>query len=541
MNKSARIAASFFVLFLILSPIQDARAVYSGPLNFGFRDVLFYQPSNLQIKIEDPNKMNLPAYQRYSYYNCPEWKQSDCSKVADLNATYRATIVLPPCAEPTATYCIENLSFRKAEDEWSNASLIRSINAPRHAPVEEINLPYSGSMSLWSISTKNPKLNSKFAVFASFEIPESTLKSKTNKFTNLQIRILPYQDAVFDSKNPPKIYAFDTGIDINGNARFGVEQFPEKTVWEDDLGRGIITDWDPDLQAQVSLRIPNSISGWMGGRLNQAQVDIEPYSPTMNRLTVSAGPVDVPRISIDIPQDQLTSTVKNLFPGWDWTNPPGGVIQNTDVAGDYSLKLLDAIRSFAKDKSTDSEKVWILKSFVPSSQRCLNDSSRLLGFVTTNAAVYSTDPPQYAGGSLNYSVGSMHFDSHGSVFEGNYQLILRSDIARCLYGFTNAPIEASVSISGEGFNTQIPTSSSMERNGWISLSAYKFHFSNPVLSVVFSQKIVAESSQSTSITNSQKTPAGVNLLKSVKCSKGKIVKVFKNTGGICPSGYKKTV
>lgn len=43
----------------------------------------------------------------------------------------------------------------------------------------------------------------------------------------------------------------------------------------------------------------------------------------------------------------------------------------------------------------------------------------------------------------------MHFLPDGSTLAtGTYDLVMRSEVARCLYGFSSAPVSASVSITG---------------------------------------------------------------------------------------------
>ena len=106
--------------------------------------------------------------------------------------------------------------------------------------------------------------------------------------------------------------------------------------------------------------------------------------------------------------------------------------------------------------------------------------------------------------------------------QGSYNLVMRSETARCLYGFTSAPIRATISIVGAE-NSPIATVVTGEKNGWLSLSANGFTFSEKTLQVKFSQDKVVKSV----------APA----LKKITCIKGKVSKVV--TTATCPAGYKK--
>ena len=116
-----------------------------------------------------------------------------------------------------------------------------------------------------------------------------------------------------------------------------------------------------------------------------------------------------------------------------------------------------------------------------------------------------------------------------SLVEGTYDLLIRSDAARCLYGFSNAPIQASISVTGEA-DQKVATTSMTEGNGWIKLSAYGFTFSDPTISVKLSQA-----------KSQEKVQANVQVKKSstITCKKGKITKKVTGESPKCPAGYKK--
>ena len=89
---------------------------------------------------------------------------------------------------------------------------------------------------------------------------------------------------------------------------------------------------------------------------------------------------------------------------------------------------------------------------------------------------------------MNFKVSGMHYLPDGTTESvGRYDLVMRSDIARCIYGFRNAPVSASVTVLDENGQTEVATTTFGERNGWIKLSANGFTFSEKTVRVKLTQ------------------------------------------------------
>jgi hypothetical protein len=114
---------------------------------------------------------------------------------------------------------------------------------------------------------------------------------------------------------------------------------------------------------------------------------------------------------------------------------------------------------------------------------CLADKSKVLGIVTTNSLGYSGESPEFSGGFLNYKVAGLHYQpDRETLVQGSYDLVMRSETARCLYGFSNAPLSATISVTG-GADKTIATTVVSEKNGWLKMAAYGFTFSNKTIKV----------------------------------------------------------
>jgi hypothetical protein len=198
----------------------------------------------------------------------------------------------------------------------------------------------------------------------------------------------------------------------------------------------------------------------------------------------------------------------------------------------------------AKDKSIGDRSVWIARTLSSSEiysagdqiRKCLGDTKNLTGIVTTNAGMYISSPPTYntATASLDYKVSSPHFNDKGGENVGNYNLVLSSEAARCIYGFTKAPISATVSIISSDGSAQVATTTVNERNGWLYLSANGFNYSSPTVRVKLTQEVAT-----TAVTPSPTVKPAAAKKSTITCVKGKTSKKVTAVKPVCPTGYKK--
>ena len=167
---------------------------------------------------------------------------------------------------------------------------------------------------------------------------------------------------------------------------------------------------------------------------------------------------------------------------------------------------------------------------------CINKTSNLAGLVTTNAAEYIDGPPVFENNTLDYKVAATHFEKDGTtVFQGTYDLLMASSVARCIYGFTNAPIKATISVTNDTGGASVASTVINEANGWLTLGAYGFTYSNPTIKVKLTQDAPVVETPATAT-----TPAATVAKKiTITCVKGKTSKTVSGVKPICPSGFKK--
>jgi hypothetical protein len=197
---------------------------------------------------------------------------------------------------------------------------------------------------------------------------------------------------------------------------------------------------------------------------------------------------------------------------------------------------------YIKDKANASPGFWTARSLdaEANSAQCFRDSSKFIGVVTTNAMMYSGGPPAFNKdqGTLEYKVGSPHLTSKGEVFKGSYDLQISSEVARCLYNFTSAPIQANISIINETGENSVVTTVVSEKDGWLRLAAYGFTFSNPTVKVKLTQDVAAPKPATSAIPTPIAAPIA-DKKTSITCVKGKTTKKVTAVNPKCPTGYKK--
>jgi hypothetical protein len=263
-----------------------------------------------------------------------------------------------------------------------------------------------------------------------------------------------------------------------------------------------------NVRFKLITRLAQSPTGWFHGRMKSPTVDIQPISGGIN-ISVEAEPVNVPVVGILEDYSKLPESMQVKYSNpqaFGWSTGGAAVRSNKlmmpSPASAEAFDIVATWRDYIKDKANANPSAWTVRTLNSdnSSTSCFKSTTELVGIVTTNSMVYLGSPPEFnkESQSLDYRVASPHLTSKGEVFQGTYDLQLKSDVARCLYGFSNAPISASISIVNTSGDAKIATTVLSEKNGWLRLAAYGFTFSEPTVRVKLTQQ--AAPAKKTSIT-----------------------------------------
>lgn len=315
-----------------------------------------------------------------------------------------------------------------------------------------------------------------------------------------------------------------------------------------------------DLSIKVILRLSQSPSGWLHGRISEPEAQLAELSDGSGyRLTLGGKSISVPVLKSGGQFAELPTAIQEAYRATGgFKSSPGstrdfGCGKCADPAtrnsssqplayGNDSLDELAIWLPHVGDRASGNLSTWSIRT-IPSSEisptasTCFRVDGTLKGLVATNATVYSAGPPRFdsAEGSLNYRVAAPHYTSGMQKFLGTYDLVMRSDTARCVYGLQNVPVNASISVvEGDGATT-VATKIVSERDGWIRLAAYGFGFSAPTIKV----KLAAQPTVTAPTKTGVPWSVTAKKPKSIKCVKGNITRIVTNARSMCPKGFKK--
>lgn len=319
-----------------------------------------------------------------------------------------------------------------------------------------------------------------------------------------------------------------------------------------------------DVEFGLSMKLRTTLTGWIHGRITDISVDISTATDGDQLVTVKGKPSIIPGIAAWFPKSRYPQSLAMQYKddpnvdtlGIGWPSLAG--VGNSEDGLPYSilktkigynessfketLAWIDAI----SDKASIAPTVWSFRSIESGSEfsRCTEDKKSLTGFVTTNASMYVASPPTFNSDdqTLDYKVVAPHYLPDGTEFKGMYNLVINSGVARCIYGFSSAPVSATISIISSDGAAQVASTVIGERNGWLYLSANNFTFSAPIVKVKLSQDSkTGTTDQPTVKPNQGNTVANKSPAKkmTIACVKGKTSRKITAISPKCPSGYKK--
>ena len=324
-------------------------------------------------------------------------------------------------------------------------------------------------------------------------------------------------------------------------------------------------EFQPNTRLKIALQMPKFVSGWLNGRLNKPAVTCKSFSATSDLVTVEAGPEEnifagkwMNRSDIkdfSFKNSEIENRFKGMFQGYYNRDNPNSI---RDSGEEGAMDAYDLWAPYMGENAFAINKTWTLsnaRSNNPSN--CVQkETGGIQGVVTTNASAYEATAPKYnkENGTLEYRVAAPHFAPDGKTENiGTYGLAMSITLLQCLYGITNVPTSASVSITTNAGVERVATVALNQIGKWVFLSAENFTFSSPTLRIKLNQTSSA-ATQSTGTTEVKKEspapeakevkevaaakPAAAKKI-TITCTKGKLIKKLSGTNPKCPVGYKK--
>ena len=376
----------------------------------------------------------------------------------------------------------------------------------------------------------------------------------------------------------------DRGKDANGVWQFGREGIFEAGIYPVTIKEGAYGDtglfnnsldnrscahagdgkcsmresFPSDVRFGLKVRLGWRANGWIHGRINEPVATFEVSTAGSNPVSVvslEAKPVKVPTFSVTMPKSELPAELRRLYLEGGSKDDPriwgrGGIgtTLGRSLSGEainsitYEPNVANGIDELAmwlelgKEKAVAAPAYWSFK-LRSAWDQCTTTNSKLSAVLGTNATTYLDGPPVFNAETqtLDYRVSAPHLMPDGSKTVGTYDLVIDASVARCIYGFSNAPVSASISVVGENGENRVAATTVRERDGWIYLSASGFTFSSPTLRVKLSQETVAASKP----TEVAKKSIVCTKMSKVAAGKKLMTKRVTAENPKCPKGFKK--
>ncbi len=588
MKRVAKLFAAVFIAFAVTAPITNGALASTGELGpswaipndadlgqhvFSFTDMYGEKSSNLVSIDYKPRQTESPI--------CTSVNDPICANGFFYDA------ILPQCASDTDINCIASFGIVDAQSNPINAKFQRyfptkALNAFEGAP--SIGVPTGATGSVYSLPEAN--FGASDLYFVRVLLRGGGNLQGTN-VDSLDVQVFPvnYADSLHTQAE------FDAGFRV-------IKDATHLTPGWGDAAPGITPgvfcvansgaekkclqrfEFPADKRFFLKLRMSKVPSGWMHGRIAKQDISIT-NEGNASVLSIQGEPVSVPAVYKMYRWNEMPAGLQSQYDvntGYYINDPqrndpnnasgPGGrsagnvdpfkrnVIINPDPWNPIGMEQLKLVLPFVNDQATAVLSSWTARTLsqgeMAGSNQCFNNTSRITGLVATNATSYSAGPPVFDTNtqSLIYKVSAPHLTDKKAVFLGTYDLSIPSDVARCIYKFSNAPIKAEISIVGADGAPKVATTTLVERNGWLRFSANGFTFSAPTIQVKMFQDppppTPTPSPTPAPVVTETPTPTPTPTPKAtvakkitITCVKGKTVRKVTAVKPTCPVGFKK--
>jgi hypothetical protein len=398
--------------------------------------------------------------------------------------------MLPVCGAAVEN-CIESLSVYKNGGEAIAANYVRNTAGVTFPADPGIGSPAGSTPSIWDApGMPNAAGSTKYVAIAALRW---TYQNKKLKLQSFSARVEPVVEKSGSNYKPMELQFREKNGKVFTNHDNGDSSMNAECVATDTGYCASRVKFADDTRVNLKLKLSKKVTGWLHGRMGKPTISVSAINSEFNSVSVDASPVVVPQMYTTV---EMKKQSKQLQEALNASPSTGGIWgkgtwRHYAANGFFSVYLTRELADDANDTASNVVTSWTVDSLrdVDAGNKCLNSGSKLVGLVTTNAMAYSGSAPTWKSGFLNYDVAGTHYLPDGKTLaEGSYDLAIRSDVARCLYDFSKAPISATISVVGSKGEKKVATTTVSEKNGWLKLAAYGFTFSSPKIRVKLTQK-----------------------------------------------------
>ena len=471
---------------------------------------------------------------------CDGVRDPKCTPSIEAGKWWLSNVILNECSRDKSKYpCIDGVAIER-DGKLKSLKFEKQVPGNTWPADDELGLIPGGSASIWSDQNGESEIRY-LVVFAGSAGPADTLQNRP------AMPLTEFQVSIVATKVLKGDFQPDAVVTDGAGKRTWTNFAPDYCVWVDKGECGYRVDFPKPVRLQLSANIPLNFGGFLIGRMQNAEVSIGTRVSGLANLKVTAEPVLIPLLKSVIRSEAASKELIQHFNSprkfrcadGDENCRKGLVGVGTASSGEIAFEYYDLFESGLPKTASLMMPTWSFRSEQTYFGRCANFGV-FQGLVATNAAIYQGDPPKFVNGELTYKVAGVHLDSAGKVFQGSYDLVLRSTSARCIYKLENSPLQASISVENLQGSNVISTTSFVERDGWIRMSANGFTFSQPTIKVKLTQAPSSSSKNGkTTPTPSPIASQPATKVTTIICVKGKFTKKVSAVNPKCPKGYKK--
>ncbi len=494
-----------------------------------------------------------------SVVTCKDIASSDCT---GTQIAYRA--ILPMCDSSTAIDCFKDFAVTDANGKQLSYTVEGQFplgNPQYFKGSPSMKVPNGGGLTLIHIPGAPHKGGDTYLVKAEMNALKNQGQAEftTRSFT-ISISAVKIIEGKYSFRGPsPYLINFDKW---NVETGWSSGPVPGYCAATSNTQCAVRYSLPLGMRFGLTVDLTTKLTGWLHGRVRAPEVEVSTNSFGGSTVKVLAEPIKIPVNAAWVNNDKAPQSIKDYYsnkPNYgarifgiqsDELKPLSEIVLLRDGNMGHSAETLKEYLAWLPalgDKAQAMPTAWTIATMsdyqvADQVQQCLNQTDSLAGIVTTNAAEYFDGPPVFdkASGSLDYKVAATHYEPDGTtVFKGSYDLVMSSKVARCIYGFTQAPISATVSITSDAGVQSAATVVVNEKNGWLSLGAYNFTYSSPTIRVVLTGSSITDVTPTPTPTPTPTRIATKSAIKSIVCVKGKVKKKISSTNPKCPTGYKK--
>jgi hypothetical protein len=445
--------------------------------------------------------------------HCQSFQSPNC--VEALQTQLQADLTFPKCKNSESTWCISKVFIYKNDSIPVEAEFVKYIDGNKFEADLKYDLPEGGTISLWKIKDPASTEQTLFAV----DVNQIFRWTPSPYYYQLTGGIYPVAIKTGNGYFP-EIYSKNDKSSTGSG--YLISPKCEKAIFTSKGECGSRSIFPENYRFGLSIVVPQNVNGFISGRLEAAKFSTtsEQNNSSNKTITVDAEPMKIPRLGVALTKEQALRMIPQLGDGgMNW-------FAQDNRQDEGMFKRIEFLRDIVGDKASGFSTVWNFTNLSTSNamSACAISSNTFPGLIATNAMIMSPNPPIFKDSEFSYQVAGMHYEPDGkTLIVGSYTMIISKDVVSCLYGSSQIPITASISIVNSETGDKKVSVSTLKNDGkFYTLNISGFNFSNPEIRVKL-----------------QFPEVKMEIIKkSITCVKGKMKKKISGTNPKCPTGYR---